>query len=255
MNELADCIAAEAIKLRRSLILLLAVATPGMVGVLSFVFLVTGRAADEWSTYAQGGMAIWGFFMLPMAVTALSVLMAQVENGSRAWTYLASLPVRRASPMLAKHVVALGVVAVMLVLVAVFLVLSGLLASAVMPEHRLQGSIPFGMMGSTLATMFLASGAMVAVQIGIALRSASFVPPMVTGIGGTFVAVAATGAEWGNVFPWMLPVLSLAPEDAVVALAGLEIPRRTYAAVAGAGAGLVISAVMIAHLARREVRL
>jgi lantibiotic transport system permease protein len=66
--------------------------------------------------------------------------------------------------------------------------------------------------------------------------------PVSVGIGGTFVAVAATSSQWGLVFPWLMPVNVLASE-----------PDRALLAIAIGGiGGLVALTAMIIWLSRRD---
>ena len=82
-----------------------------------------------------------------------------------------------------------------------------------------------------------------AVQLWIALRYASFVPALATGIGGTFFAVVATSAKIGVVLPWQFPVNQLASDPA----------RAQLALALGAIGGCIAFAAMLRHLGQREV--
>ena len=94
-----------------------------------------------------------------------------------------------------------------------------------------------------LGRMFLAAWLLVAVQLWIALRFASFVPALTAGIGGTFFAVVASSAKIGIVLPWQIPVNQLASD-----------PGRAQLALAiGACGGCVAFAAMLWRLTTREV--
>jgi ABC-2 type transport system permease protein len=94
-----------------------------------------------------------------------------------------------------------------------------------------------------LGRIFLAAWLLVAVQLWIALRFASFVPALATGIGGTFFAVVGTSAKIGVVLPWQIPINQLASDPA----------RAQLALLIGACGGCVALVAMLWHLARREV--
>ena len=88
--------------------------------------------------------------MLPMAVTALTVLVAQVEHGPKFWNHLLALPVRRASIFVAKVVVVVALTGIMSA--ALFLLLPALLppeggGRACAPK----GALPGGGRGEMLA--------------------------------------------------------------------------------------------------------
>ena len=94
-----------------------------------------------------------------------------------------------------------------------------------------------------LGRIFLAAWLLVAVQLWIALRYASFVPALATGIGGTFFAVVATSAKIGVVLPWQIPVNQLASDPA----------RAQLALLLGCIGGFIAFAAMLRHLGQREV--
>ena len=80
------------------------------------------------------------------------------------------------------------------------------------------------------------------IQLWVALRFRSFVPPLILGIVGTFVAVIAAAAREGAYFPWLMPLHILSTEPAM---------QRMALAIGFAG-GLATLAVMLVDLARRE---
>jgi ABC-2 type transport system permease protein len=236
-------LAVEAIKLRRSLALLLAVAAPTLVAVFVFFNLLRLDKGLSWDMTLSTSAAIWAFFMLPMSVTALTALVAHTEHGPRAWDTLRALPVPR------WHLYAAKAVGVLALVASMSLVLAALTFAAVAAATWLEPAIaPTGALDvigylALLGRIFLAAWLLVAVQLWIALRYASFVPALATGIGGTFFAVVATSAKIGVLLPWQIPINQLASD-----------PFRAQVALAiGLGGGCVALLAMLWHLARREV--
>lgn len=174
---------------------------------------------ESWVQYTTGGASLWAFFMLPMAITALTVLMAQLEHGPKGWGHILALPVPRWKVYFAKSLIVLGLVAAMTVVLALLLPLSGLVAEQLEPGDQILGEVPWSQHVRLLGTMYLGSVLAIGFQLWVALQSKSFVPPLVLGIGGTFVAVAATGAKEGIFFPWTIPINALASDPARAALA------------------------------------
>ena len=236
-------LAVEAYKLRRPLALLLAAVAPLLIAVFMFFNLLRMDKAAPWSMPLQSSAAIWAFFMLPMSVTALTALVAHSEHGPRAWDHLRALPLPRWHLYAAKSACVLGVVAVMSVAIAVLTPLSVLLAGWVKPAVAATGTPDFVAYLALLGRMFLAGWLLVAVQLWVALRYASFVPALCVGIGGTFFAVVATSARIGAVLPWQIPVNQLATDPA----------RANLALLLGCAGGCIALAAMIWHLGRREV--
>lgn len=231
----------ECAKLRRSLALLLCAAAPAMVALLSIVILLDRKDPLDWSMFATSTAAIWAFFMLPMTVTALTVLMAQLEHGARSWNHLLALPVGRWRHHAAKAVVVVLLVAAMNVALWLMLPLSGLAVDALKPGQLL-GAYDWQASLSLLGRMLGSAMLLIGLQLWAALRFRSFVPPLVLGIGGTFVAVVATGSKQGLWFPWLIPTNMFAADPA----------RAQLALAIGLGGGLVVLFAMIADLARKE---
>jgi ABC-2 type transport system permease protein len=236
-------LAVEAIKLRRSLALLLAVAAPALVAVFMFCNLLRVDKGVPWDMTLMTSAAIWAFFMLPMSVTALTALVAHTEHGPRAWDTLRALPVPRWHLYAAKAVGVLALVASMSLLLAALTFAAVTAATWVKPAIAPTGTLDVVAFLVLLGRIFLAAWLLVAVQLWIALRYASFVPALATGIGGTFFAVVATSAKVGVLLPWQIPVNQLASD-----------PFRAQVALAiGLGGGCVALLAMLWHLGRREV--
>ncbi|MCX7514143.1 ABC transporter permease [Frateuria hangzhouensis] len=244
MNTLATALLVEHRKLRRSLALLLAASVPLLIAVFLFFNLLRGHQARPWQQDMQMGAAIWAFFMLPMGVTALTVLVAQVEHVPRSWDHLRALPVPRWHFFLAKAAWVLGIVALMSAGVlagsAAALYLAGRIEPAVAP----QGPLDMGYCVLLYGRMYLSAFLLVAVQLWLALRYASFVPALAAGIGGTFFAVVASSAKVGVVLPWQVPINLLASDPL----------RARIALLWGCLGGVAALALMLVHLAHREVR-
>ena len=83
---------------------------------------------------------------------------------------------------------------------------------------------------------------MCVIQLWTALRFRSFVPPLVLGIVGTFIAVAAASAREGAYFPWLMPLHILSTEPAM----------QVTALWIGAAGGAVALLAMLVDLGRRE---
>lgn len=238
-----DVLLIEFLKLRRSLVLLLCIAAPVFVAIICFLLLLdAGNRGLEWDRFLASGSAMWAYFMLPMSVTAITVLVAQVEHGPKAWNFLLSQPVPRWQIFAAKLIVVLILLAAMSVALYGLLYGAGFLSQAVLPSQRLGGSPNFALSAKTLAMMYAGALMMIAIQLWIALRFRSFVPPIIVGIGGTFSAIAASAVQLGVVFPWLIPVNALAANP----------DRREAAITFGVVGGLCVIALMLWRMSRYE---
>ena len=240
----ATALAVEIHKLRRSLALLLAAIAPLLIATFIFFNMLRLQKPMPWEMALQSSAAIWAFFMLPMSVTALTALVAQIEHGPRSWDHLRALPLPRWHLYAAKAICVLGVVAAMHLLLALLTLLAVELAGAIKPAVAATGPLDQSAYLGLLGRVFLSAWLLVAVQLWIALRHASFVPALAVGIGGTFFAVVATSAKAGVFLPWQIPVNQLASDPA----------RAQFALLLGMIGGCIALTAMLLHLGRREVR-
>jgi ABC-2 type transport system permease protein len=230
-------------KLNRSLAAALAIAAPGLIAVFTFFNMLRGKTAQPWDMWMVSAAGIWAFFMLPMSVTALTALIAHMEHGPRTWDHLRALPLPRWTLYGAKILSVFLVLAAMSVGVFAFTWAAVKLAVVIKPELAPTGVFDASAYLTALGRMYLAATLVVVIQLWIALRWSSFVPGLVVGIGGTFFAVVATAAKVGVFLPWQMPVNMLATEGW----------RLQTALGLGFGGGLVLLALMLWHLSRREV--
>ena len=238
----ATALAVEAFKLRRSLALLLAAVAPLLIAVFVFFNLLRLGKAAPWAMALQMSAAFWAFFMLPMSVTALTALVAHTEHGPRAWDHLRALPMPRWHLYAAKALCVLGVVMAMSLLLALLTTLAVGAAGVLKPVVAATGPVDIAGYLLLLGRIFLAAWLLVAVQLWVALRYASFVPALAVGIGGTFFAVVATSAKIGAFLPWQIPVNQLASDPA----------RARLALALGLGGGAMAFALMLWRMSRHE---
>ena len=233
----------EMMKLNRSLALLLCATAPTFVALLSFLMLVDRDKPGEWARFTTGGAGMWATFMLPMTVTALTVLVAQIEHGPKGWNFVLAAPVARWRTFLAKAVVVLGLVGAMSVLLWALMHVAGFLVEQVKGDAHLTGKPAPGGMAELLLRMYAAGVFLVVLQLWAALRFRSFVPPLVLGIGGTFVAAMAYGSNYGVYFPWLLPVNAALATEAWRHEMGLNL---------GLFGGIAALLAMLVHMSRYE---
>lgn len=238
----ATALAVEAYKLRRSLALLLGIVAPALIAVFVFFNLLRLEKPMAWMTSLQSSAAIWAYFMLPMSVTALTALVAHTEHGPRSWDHLRALPIPRWHLYAAKAACVLGVVVAMQLLLAVLTPLAVLAAGWWKPAVAATGAVDFTAYLLLLGRIFLSAWLLVALQLWVALRYASFVPALALGIGGTFYAVVAPTARAGAMSPWQIPVNQLAGD-----------PERAHLTLAlGLLGGCAAFVMMLWHMSRRE---
>lgn len=231
----------EFLKLRNSLALLLCAAAPTMVAVLTSMVVLNREAPTPWPMFTSNLAAAWALFMMPMTVTALTVLLAQLEHGSRFWNHLLALPLPRWQVFGAKALVTVVLVAVMSLALIFMIPVAGNMVEAATGGEQLSGRPDFYADAARIGRMFQGALLLIVVQLWSALHFRSFVPPLVLGIGGTLVAIVASGAEEGVFFPWLMPANVLSPDPA----------RADLAVSLGFWGGIAALIVMVVHLSRR----
>jgi ABC-2 type transport system permease protein len=232
----------EFIKLKRSLVLMVCLAAPLCAATFPVMVMLNKPGPKPWVQLLAEGAAVWAYFMFPMAVTALSVLMAQIEHAPRMWNHLFTLPTRRTSTFLAKVIVLIALVLLMAAALYVSLYAAILIATNLIPGANATGDPQWG---ETFLSILLLNGAglmMVIVQLLVALRFRNFAVPLVVGIVGTFLALAVRSAKQSVFLPWLAPAYTF------------TLPNRTSVAVVAFGyvGGLVLIPLIITHLAQHE---
>ena len=235
-------IIADLIKLRGSLVLLVMAVQPVMMAVLGVLVIISGNSAGDWPRTALSGTAIWAYFLLPMTATGLTALLAQLEHSTGVWSHILATGTPRWQIFLSKGLIAFALMGTTSLLVGLAIFASGHVGGILVSTEALEGVPPYGQVVAILAKMWVAGLLVTAFQLAIALRFSSFALPVSVGIGGTFVAVAATSSKWGLVFPWLMPVNVLASE-----------PERALLAITIGGiGGLAALAAMIVWLSRKD---
>jgi hypothetical protein len=228
-------------KLKGSLVVLLCLVAPTLVAILLGVICVR-QPRLNWHDAVQGGTGLWAYFVMPLTVTALGILLAQIEHIPRAWDHILALPIPRWRLFAAKGIVIMLLIGLMSVLLGLEIRLVGALVQAWIPKKVPAGDFPWALEADFLGCMWGASLFMAMIQLWVALCFRSFVAPLVLGLSGTFFAVAAFGAKETVYMPWVMPVSIVAGDPA----------RATLALQLGLGGGILTCLMMMLHLSRRD---
>ena len=232
----------EFAKLKGTLALVLCATAPVVAASMAGLIALrqTPVSADALMTQIA---ALWAYFVMPMTIAALSALIAQVEHGPRMWDHLLALPISRMQLFIAKALTMAVLVGVM----TVSLVPLSFLTCAVLAALSPAVPSPFGLNWTSAATlaalMWLASFAVCALQLWVALRFRSFVAPVLLGLVGTFAVVAGMGAKELVFLPWAMPMNMMPLGNANPALA----------LVLGALGGVGVLVLMTFDLSRKEI--
>jgi hypothetical protein len=236
-----NVILAEALKLKRSLVILVSVTPPIMVFLLFTAIIADGHGASDWTMFTYSSAAIWAYFLMPMSIIGITALLAQIEHGPGTWSHTLALPMPRWQIFTAKALIAFFITAIVTVLVIIATLAASYLGG-ILSGDPMEGFIPWALIAKLYGLMLLASCFLMSIQWSIAMHFKNFAVPVSIGIAGTFVSVVATSSKYGLYFPWLMPVGVLAGD-----------PDRAGLAVQyGSIGGLIIFAISIWSLSRKN---
>lgn len=212
MNSLIALLHAESIKLRRSLILGLALLFPlGLlvVSTLALALIVKPGEGASWKGWMMVSLIPWASFLLPMLTCLLATLLLNLEHQNHQWKHLNALPVSRW-----KHVAVKQVTLGLLLLLAHLLLLAGfLLGGWVMnlarPVLHL-GAPKLSLACGLLGILFVGSWAMAGAHIWLASRFSHLGVNLGFGmIGIALIAVVSQRPAMARCLPWAMPMMGL----------------------------------------------
>jgi pimeloyl-ACP methyl ester carboxylesterase len=264
-------LAAEVLKLKRTLALRMVLLAPALVALLSLLAqsaaILTGRSdltATLWHSHSQTSLTMWAIFLLPLLITIETALLAGIEHDEKQWKHTFALPVPRTSVYFAKFAVAQALAALSTLVLCAFIVVTGWLLILWHPSLAAAGAPPVASIVGRALGCWLAAGPILSINLWIALRWPSFTVPLGAGIAGTFFALFASSAKVAAYYPWLLPLDFLAADERaktalilgiaggiVVAILGcIDFNRREESAPPqlGRGAALALAAVVLAFL-------
>lgn len=247
----------ELLKMKRSMALWVCLGAPS--GVMAIIYLVMNRRGSgqgrigawplSWEQFAKAPVDMWAFFMFPMVITALSIMLSQIEHTPKAWNYVLAAPTPRWRLFLAKTLVMLTMTAAMTLILYLLIPLAGTLRD--LTHKPMIGAFDWQGPARKLSMIYAGGMLPTAIQTWVALRFRNFAVPLSVGIGGWFVAIAflfhamTTGERdlgLSVYVPWMMPADALSTDP--------DIRRLVWFGLAG---GIAVFAGMIADLSRKEV--
>jgi hypothetical protein len=248
MKDLYPVLAAEGLKLKRTLALRLAIWCPTVIVLLVFG-IYAGRSekhsdADLLTGFAQLTLTIWTIVLFPLYAALVAALVAAVEHQNESWKHILALPVDRSTIFVAKWIAGIG-----LLWLSSLVLATGVVATAealrLMKPAWSSSPLPSVMIFRGVLLSTCAAGFLFSIQMWISLRWRSFLPGLVVAVIALalmLVAIPRGVALFGSLFPWSLPAMAMSPHN----------PYRPIAEGLGVFGGIVVGAVACWHLARRE---
>ncbi|WP_240038066.1 ABC transporter permease [Actinomyces procaprae] len=210
-------LAAEALKLRRSLVWWVVAVLPVLAVVSGSVnFAVNqGVLAPTWESFTGQVTLFYGLFFFSVAIALLLAAAWRPEHRGSSWNYMATTPHPPATVALAKTTVILAPVAVMQLLLVALTRLSGLVLL------RLEGGVPAGFAVSTLLAV-VAAVPLVGLQSLLSMLMRSFAAPVGLGLAGAVIGigVAYQTQALAGLWPYTLVTRALTLGSSAIATGG-----------------------------------
>jgi hypothetical protein len=252
MNAIVRATAAEFLKLRRTLIVKLAVGTAVAVVLLNAIIATQQQPAPGRSVlmgFAQGTLMMWTLLALPIFTALVAAFVAAIDHQGDNWKHIFTLPVPRYAIFAAKYAVGAA-----LLLAGALVLVGGIwTGSAVLRIMRptiTAEVLPTRLVFVRVFQSWLAAGLALSIQLWVSLRWRNFV----AGLAVVMVALvvlfggagrAQTRAAFAKYYPWAMPVTA-------IARMAEGIPDRAFATAGGAISGLAAAFAGCWTLARRD---
>jgi len=207
------CLIVEALKLRRTMALALAILLPA-APVAFFVILILSQGGAEFSQSAHpsamivlGLVGLWAVFPLPIFAAVESSLLASVEHQNRGWKHIFALPPARGSLIAAKFAAAALLVTIAHACLFVYALVLFRVLPMLEPAQGFDGPIPVVATLAVIAACAASSLFVVGLHTFIAMRWASFALNVGISLGGILYALGVLDTRQAKFIPWALPAL------------------------------------------------
>jgi hypothetical protein len=201
--------AAEAVKIRRTLALWLVSVLPAAPAGLQLLLQVNDTAnptstVDPWLWLGYTVLVVWTMFVLPLFVALETGLLAGIEHGASGWKQLFSVPVRRGPVYAAKISMVFVLVAVAHAMLWLYTVLAGEIMVLFHPALGYTAVPPRELL-LLVAVCFAGSGLMIAIHTFISLRWPSLVLNAGVAIMAMIVSLSMVESGMRRFYPWFIP--------------------------------------------------
>lgn len=214
-------IRSEWLKLRKTVIWLLAAVSPLLGAMLGVLDGVTNQDSSAWLEALAMMSVLHGLLFLPLLTGVYSALVCRYEHIGGGWKQMLALPVTRSQVFLVKFgfVVLLLAITQLLFLAAVLLV--GLALGFAFP-------IPWAELLRSVAGGLLASFPLAALQLGVSTAWPNFAAPLAVNVIFTMPNLLIVNSEdYAPFYPWAQPMLAMMPRGEN-AYGALNVSAETF---------------------------
>lgn len=212
MLEWINIFTAEALKQKRSLTGLILILAPGLMTIFNILVGMGGYYAAESSgteimkTVVNNSLNLWALIMLPMAMTLMTALNANVEYRNNQWKHIFVQPVSTWRVMMAKWMMNMSMAALSHLIYFALILLVGFFLCTVNGQS-FAGSLDYGQLIQRMSLVFLGSLLLITIHTLTALSLDNFLTVMAFGtmmmISNFFVG---RSEKYGIFSPWAHPM-------------------------------------------------
>jgi len=213
MRGLRRALAAEVLKLKRTLALWLSIAIPASIVGLQFLVMVQrvegyiSRRDDLWMRFGQEMFLFWSVMALPLSIALVTALLGGLEHRHGGWKHLAALPQPRWTVYAAKQVAAMALVGLSILLLVAFTVLAGHLVGVLKPGAAFPSAIPWEHLCRFAGGVYVTSWLLISIHVWLGMRWDNLVVAMGVAIGATIIAMVMGASDLAHVYPWAMPAI------------------------------------------------
>nr|WP_072327777.1 MULTISPECIES: ABC transporter permease [unclassified Paenibacillus] len=198
-------IRSEWLKLRKTVIWLLAAVSPLLAGAVALLDAERTHDSSAWLVALSVMSALHALLFLPLLTGVFAALLCRYEHMSGGWKQMLALPVRRSQVFLVKFGFVVLLLAVTQLLFLGLLLLVGMSLGFAFP-------IPWSELLSSLSGGLLACLPLAALQLGISIAWPNFAAPLAVNAIFTLPNLLIVNSrEFGPYYPWAQPMLAMMP--------------------------------------------
>ena len=203
---------AEALKQKRSLSGLVVALGPFLMFIFNFMIGLSGYYGTEengtgiMDTILNNSLNLWALIMLPMLLSLLAALNANVEFRNNQWKHIYALPTPIWKVMTIKWGINVGLSAIAHLLHMALILAAGFILVTI-NGHSFSGAVNYIYLCQHIFLIFLGSIMVVTLQTILALIFDNFLLVMALGTGLMISNYFIAQSKYGYLSPWAHPIL------------------------------------------------
>ncbi|GIP38412.1 hypothetical protein J31TS4_16920 [Paenibacillus sp. J31TS4] len=220
-------IRSEWLKIRRSVIWLLLLVSPGLAGLIGLFGVREEQPGGPfpWLIALALMTALHAMLFLPLLTGVYAALVCRYEHAGGGWKQLLSLPVTRTRVYIVKFLFVMGLVALTQLLFLAVLLLIGTAKGG-------GGAIPWSELLGSVGRGWLACLPLAALQLAVSTAWSSFAAPLAVNVVFTIPnMLVANSADYAPYYPWVQPLLAMMPHQNGYDFGAFTLPSLTLLSV------------------------